>query len=322
MRTLQYFLLCLTLCLAGVACKDEKETKETRISISGAFALYPLAEKWTAAYHELHPDIHFDVQAGGAGKGLSDVLSGTSDIGMFSREITDDDRAKGIWWIGLCKEAVLPTINAANPYREMLHKNGLKKEAFKEIFIGKEPVSWGSLWHGITAGGKINRYTREDAAGAAESWAAWFGQKQADLQGTAVFGDTSMAAAVKKDTNAIGYNNSLYVFDNYTGEIYPGLDVIPIDINGNGKIDADEDIYKDLATFLEAVQAGKFPSPPARDLYFITKGRTQKPEVAAFFKWVLTDGQKLVHANGYVPLKTAELQQFVKKVNPDVSYGY
>jgi phosphate transport system substrate-binding protein len=99
-----------------------------------------------------------------------------------------------------------------------------------------------------------------------------------------------------------------------------GLEVVPIDINGNGKIDADENFYEDLAAFLEAVNTGKFPSPPARDLYFITKGRPQNPEVLDYFKWVLSDGQKLVYSAGYVPLHHELLEEQIKKVQPSAHY--
>ncbi len=96
--------------------------------------------------------------------------------------------------------------------------------------------------------------------------------------------------------------------------------MVPIDINGNGRIDDDENFYKDISTFLEAVNAGKFPSPPARDLYFITKGRPQRQEILDFFKWTLTDGQKLVHLDGYVPLHPDLIQEQIKKVAPHALY--
>lgn len=47
-----------------------------RIRVSGAFALFPMMTIWADEYHKLNPDVTFDVQAGGAGKGMADVLSG------------------------------------------------------------------------------------------------------------------------------------------------------------------------------------------------------------------------------------------------------
>src|SRR5690242_9948792 len=97
------------------------------ISFSGAFALYPLAQKWAEAYNKTHPNIRFDIQAGGAGKGLTDALSGAVDVGMFSREITDAEKGKGVWYIALCKDAVIPTINPANPYINTIRERGITK---------------------------------------------------------------------------------------------------------------------------------------------------------------------------------------------------
>jgi phosphate transport system substrate-binding protein len=300
-----------------------KGPEQTTISISGAFALYPLAKKWAEEYNKIHPDIHFNIQAGGAGKGLLDVASGAVDVGMFSREIGYEERNKGIWSIALCKEAVVPTVNSSNPYIDIIRSRGLTKEEFRSIFINGQPSTWDSLLGVATAEPyPIHVYTRKDAAGSAESWAVWFGEKQADLHGIAISGDSSLSDTIRKDPHAIGYCNSVFVFDNFSGEKYAGLDVIPIDLNSNGKIDKYENFYEDIATFLEAVHAEKFPSPPARDLYFITRERPGDPHILGFFKWVLTDGQKFVHNAGYVQLEPEFLQIQVRKVDPNVQYGY
>jgi phosphate transport system substrate-binding protein len=104
------------------------------------------------------------------------------------------------------------------------------------------------------------------------------------------------------------------VYNINSGKKIAGIEVAYIDVNGNGKIDQDEKVYDDLTTFLDAVNTGKFPSPPARDLYFITKGKTQKKEILDFFRWVLTDGQKLVQVAGYVPLKPEIIQEQLTKL--------
>lgn len=64
---------------------------EGKISLSGAFALYPLVVKWGEEFKKLHPKVQFDIQGGGAGKGMTDVLSNTVELGMVSREITADE---------------------------------------------------------------------------------------------------------------------------------------------------------------------------------------------------------------------------------------
>ncbi|MEI6749015.1 MAG: substrate-binding domain-containing protein, partial [Bacteroidota bacterium] len=76
-----------------------------RISISGAFALYPITVKWAEEFQKLHPNVQIDVSAGGAGKGMTDALSQMIDIGMFSRGVSEEEIRKGAWFIALTKDA-------------------------------------------------------------------------------------------------------------------------------------------------------------------------------------------------------------------------
>lgn len=314
-KILSVAFLTLIISFSGKPPRTPRAPQTISISFSGAFALYPLVQTWAAEYNKTHPNVRFDIQAGGAGKGLTDCLSGVVDVGMFSRELTADEKAKGVWWVALCKDAVLPTINARNPYIKTLQARGVKKDEFKGLFVDHTISTWEELL-GIKGGPhKVNVYTRADAAGAGDAWASFFGKKQENIKGVGVSGDPGVADAVRKDMNSIGYNNTLFVFDAKTGKKLPGIEVIPIDVNGDGTIDASEDIYRNLHVFLKAVNDGKFPSPPARNLYFLTKGKTQKKEIIDFFKWVLTDGQKLVDAAGYVPLPKGTLGEQIKKLN-------
>ena len=55
-----------------------------------------------------------------------------------------------------------------------------------------------------------------------------------------MFGDPGVASAVQKDKVGIGFNNIAYAYDQKTRRPYAGLAIIPLDVNGNGKIDPEE----------------------------------------------------------------------------------
>jgi phosphate transport system substrate-binding protein len=57
------------------------------ITLSGAWALYPMVVKWAEEFKKVNPKVRIDVAAGGAGKGMADCLAEVVDIGMVSREI-------------------------------------------------------------------------------------------------------------------------------------------------------------------------------------------------------------------------------------------
>jgi phosphate transport system substrate-binding protein len=91
--------------------------------------------------------------------------------------------------------------------------------------------------------------------------------------------------------------------------------VLPIDINGNGVIDADENFYGDRDRIVEAIAAGKYPSPPARVLHLVCHGKPEKKVAVEFIKWILTDGQQYVSESGYINLSQDTIQQELKKLN-------
>src|SRR3972149_7066541 len=82
-----------------------EESLSGTISVSGAFALYPMMTVWAEEFQKLNPDVEFDVQGGGAGKGMTDTLTGAVDIGMISRSIKPEEEAQNIFWVSVTKDA-------------------------------------------------------------------------------------------------------------------------------------------------------------------------------------------------------------------------
>lgn len=301
----------ITVPLYFISCNSADDNS---ISISGAFALYPLGIKWTEQYKKLHPTIRFNVSAGGAGKGFTDVLAGAADIAMFSRELTPEEARKGVLLFAVAKDAVVPTFSAKNPFTNLIHRKGLTQDQLKEIYFSGKNITWESLLDTI-GHDNISVYTRSDAAGAADTWAAYFGGKQSNIKGTGIYGDPGLADAITNTVFGIGFNNVAYAYDVNTGRKRPGIDVVPIDRNNNRIIDADEDFYNNTDSILAAIGDGRYPSPPARNLYFLTKGKPTNPAIISFLKWVLTDGQQYVKAAGYVPLPKEKINAQIEQLN-------
>jgi phosphate transport system substrate-binding protein len=282
--------------------------EEVAISVSGAFALFPLMSVWAEEYQKLNPNVQFDVQAGGAGKGMTDMLSGAADIAMLSREARQEELDQGSFLVPVTIDSVLGTVNAANPNLAQLQAIGLTPEKGASIWTSGAPLTWGELL-GTDSTDAVNVYTRSDASGAAEMWAKYVGgEVQEDLKGTAVNGDPGLAEAVRQDTLGIGYNNVGFAYDPATGNPIEGLAIVPLDLDGNGAISAEENFYGTRDEFTAAVAAGKYPFPPARVLYLVTKGEPS-PAIAAFYRWVLTEGQQYVQPAGYVPLTQERIDE-------------
>lgn len=313
--------LSLALSATAVGCggsKDETQVSAAgelkgTITVSGAWALYPLMVHWGEEFHQLHPSVEFDISAGGAGKGMSDALAGAVDIGMVSRAVKPEEEAKGAFWIAVTRDAVFLAVSANNPVGEDLHKKGVTRETLAGIYITGEITTWGQVVGRPEVDDPIHAYTRSDACGAAETWAKYLGGQQEDLLGIAVYGDPGLLEAVIKDALGIGYNNLNYAFDVATGLPVAGAKVVPLDVNGDGRTDPDE-VYDTKEQAVSAVSMGRYPSPPARDLNLVTQGQ---PEglVKAFITWILTDGQKYVDEAGYIALPKDKLDQGLQELD-------
>ena len=92
---------------------------------------------------KLHPGVRIDLSAGGAGKGMTDVLADVVDLGMVSREVYPPELEKGAVPFASAKDAVVITINSDNPYADKLIKHGISKEVAAKIWITGEYVTWG-----------------------------------------------------------------------------------------------------------------------------------------------------------------------------------
>lgn len=279
------------------------------ISLSGAWAMYPLAVKWSEAFKRLHPGVKFDISAGGAGKGMTDALSGAVDIGMVSREVDPAEKQKGAYPIFLAKDAVFATVSAKNPALAKLQTRGLTVQALTDIYITQHITTWQQAVNGPKA--PIHLYTRADACGAASAWAATLGKyKQEHLRGIGVYGDPGLLEAVRRDPLGLGYNNLGFVF---TGNaVVKGISLVPIDANRNGKVDLHERITT-RAQACKEIAAGRYPA--TRREYFVTRG---KPTglAQAFIKFALSPaGVKVLNATGgYVPLTKVELREQLKRL--------
>src|ERR1700758_3359130 len=222
------FSLLATVALATVFSSFKKSESRSipddlkgTITISGAFALYPITVKWAQEFKKIHPNVVFNISAGGAGKGITDALSGLVDIGLASRDINPQEVKKGAYTIYVTKDAVVPTFNVVNPNAATLEAKGVKRIQFADVFVTGKIKNWNQL--GGKASVPIHIYTRSDAAGAAETWAKYFNKKQEDMLGVGVYGDPGLAQAVKKDVTSISYNNLAYLYDLKTRKQVAGV---------------------------------------------------------------------------------------------------
>jgi phosphate transport system substrate-binding protein len=297
---------------------EENASGRGVITISGAWALYPLATLWAGEFSEANEDIRINVVAGGTGKGLGDVLTGQAEIGMISRALRPIEARGGIEDFMVARGAVVVIVNGSNPVLEELLEKGMSKRILKAIWVGRRAMSWGEV-AGTSSSARMHIYTRADShggySGATVTWASFLEASPQDIVGIGVYGDPGVVEAVRRDPLGIGYANLSYAFDPETGEPVEGIAVLPIDLDSDGKTDESESFHTSIREMASAITTGKYPAPPARGLYLVTRRSSRTKDVSRFIRWVLTDGQKYVEVAGHVRLEDPQIRKQVKRLD-------
>lgn len=267
-------LTCLLSLLLAVA---SPVIGQDKIVIKGSDTLgAKMVPQLSEVYKEAGNNVSFEIAAEGSSAAFSNLLAGTADIGMSSRNIKDSEKedfaAKGLeiqeWVGGFDMIAVI--VNEKNGVEE------LTTEQIEGIFTG-DIKDWSEL--GGDAG-PISVYTRNTSSGTYKSFQEMAMSNRdygADTQKMA--GNEQIAEEVAKNPNGIGY----------VGLAYTEKDGIKaVAVNG-----------------VEMKPENKAEYPISRTLFYYTVKSKTSEAAAKFLKWATTDPKaiEVVHRVGFIPVK-------------------
>ncbi len=306
-------IILILVLIFGFGCKSSKPDKEPltqraaltnlkgNISISGAYALYPLVQKWVDDFMKIYPEVKIEVTKTGTGQGITDLLDKKIQLAMISRPLSNEEQTFGIWVVPVAKDGVAPIINQRNPYLNRIIGHGINPEKLIKLFTGDNPMTWGDLLD-TTIKEKVLVYTRADESGAADVFANFLWKERADLKGIKVTGDEEMIKSIQENPMAFGYCNFSYAFDPLTGDRKKDVQVVPIDLDFDRKIDKKEIPFTNINKAHRGIWLGYYPKNLCRELTFGSLGKPTDPVILEFLRYTLARGQTDVASSGFCEL--------------------
>ena len=107
------------------------------VTISGSTSVFPVMERLIQAYEDINPNARIDLQGGGSSAGMRDAIGDVSDIGMASRDLSDEEMAE-LNHQAICIDGIAMVVNLDNPI------TGITSENVTGVFIG-ELARWSEI---------------------------------------------------------------------------------------------------------------------------------------------------------------------------------
>ena len=108
------------------------------VSTDGSTSMVKVIGALGEAFTEANPDVNFTYNPTGSGSGITAVSEGRCDIGLSSRNLKDEEAAKGLKATVLALDGIAVIVNPENPVSE------LSLEQIAKIYTG-EITNWSEL---------------------------------------------------------------------------------------------------------------------------------------------------------------------------------
>ena len=112
--------------------------KSGKITVAGSSSVTPVMEKLAEAYKTQNSEVTVEVQQSDSTTGVTSALEGVCDIGMASRDLKEEETAKGAQGQVIAMDGIAVVVNNENPIDD------LRSEQVKDIYVG-DTTDWSDL---------------------------------------------------------------------------------------------------------------------------------------------------------------------------------
>ena len=286
--------------------------KQQAVRVTGVRFAYPLVQKWIDDFNKEYPNIQVIIES----RGSSDPSQ--YDVLIEAYEHSEEIK-KSREYVYIARYAILPVANSSSDFAAKYADKGLNKDLivqlfFHDIYADKENQKEIKAPYTI--------YTRLQKAGVPITFSNYFGYEQKDVKGKAIAGaDEHLLKAILRDSTGLSYLPLSLIYDNETKKVKNGLTVLPVDLNGNDKVNDEEKFYEELSVVTERLDNAspkQIKNVPIEYLHFSVDKKGVSADAITFLRWVVRNGEKDLHGFGYLNpepqrLEKDKFEQFASK---------
>ncbi|OFY51709.1 MAG: hypothetical protein A2W85_08640 [Bacteroidetes bacterium GWF2_41_31] len=279
--------------------------EEDTIHIWSSPDLFNVATIWVDEYTHMNPGAKIKLERADAAA-LNQTISNPGHIGFVTNEFVPDFKSKSVWRLAIGRDIVVPIMSADNQFISEISQRGISPEKFAKVLADTSNQTWGNALNSDQST-LIKSYCIGESS--IRSYLAEFIKTSSqNMNIKEVSGIDKLLNEIQNDKNAIGFCRLVDILDDNSQEIVKGISLIPIDMNGNHKVDFFEDIYHNSTDLARGIWIGKYPKALFHSIYSVAGTQPTGSNELAFLNWILTDGQKHLYTSGYSELVYSERQ--------------
>ena len=108
------------------------------LTVGGSTSVTPVMEKLAEAYEKINTDANVSVQQSDSTSGAENTISGVYEIGMCSRDLTEEEQSKGLTPTPIALDGIAVIVNKENAV------SNLTTDQIKQIYTG-EITDWADI---------------------------------------------------------------------------------------------------------------------------------------------------------------------------------
>ena len=290
-------LLALLFFIGSMGASGTANAQDETLKVISSPELTELTSHWAAAYEHNHPGQNIEVtQLTGEpqmNKGNLYILTNSEQAGISK---------KPAWEIVIGHDVVVPVIHSQNPFMEVLLRQGLSADDFSKLV--EQDADWSSI---IEEAPKeaFNFYITSDKV-VQTKMKDYTGTSPESLPALKTVAANELIASVASEKYAVGFCKLVDVLGKEENVFSENIAILPIDKNGNNRIDGFENIFSDPKKLTRGVWVGKYPRELCCDIYAVSASQPENELAVAFLAWIVSDGQSSIGELGYSNLSTNE----------------
>lgn len=301
MKRLTVFMFCLLALQSAIVTalndKSKPSMKEVNaLTVSSAPETETLAASWIDGFRLAYPAREVKMVHDGK-ESVADIHITTPGSQGFTSEMAS-------WKMVVGRDVIVPVMSTSDPCSAAVTGHGISPEEFAMILSSGGSLTWGKL-----SGTDSNTPVRilipgDNAALLALSEFTKLEPDQITAMTTAP--GEKLFAGLRDKQGTIAFCRLADITDPSGTELINGIQLIPVDVNNNGKLDYFEQFYANYSSFCRGVYIGKYPKSLCNNILIVSSSIPADGAPSEFIMYLLSDGQRALSATGYTALATGE----------------